>query len=66
MIQQLQRYLETEITGKSEEHLAISAIQEIGHNGHFFQATHTEGKYKDAFYAPLLSDPRNHETWEAD
>ena len=37
MIQQLQRYLDPGITGKGEEQLAISAILEIGDNGHFFE-----------------------------
>ena len=66
MIQQLQRYLDTDITGTSEEQLAISAIEEVGHNGHFFGASHTQERYKDAFYAPFLSDWRNYEAWEAD
>ena len=66
MIQQLQRYLDSDIIGTSEEHLAISAIKEVGHNGHFFGATHTQERYKDAFYAPILSDWRNYEAWEAD
>ena len=66
MIQQLQRYLDPHITGTSEEQLAISAIEEVGHNGHFFGASHTQERYRDAFYAPFLSDWRNYEAWEAD
>ena len=66
MIQQLQKYLDPEISAASEEHLAISAISEVGHNGHFFGATHTQERYKNAFYAPFLSDWRNYEAWEAD
>ena len=46
--------------------MAISAISEVGHNGHFFGATHTQERYKDAFYSPFLSDWRNYEVWEAD
>ena len=46
--------------------MAFSAIQEVGHNGHFFGATHTQERYLDAFYAPILSDWRNYEAWEAD
>ena len=49
MIQQLQRYLDPDINGTSEEQLAISAIQEVGHNGHFFGASHTQERYTDAF-----------------
>ena len=66
MIQQLQRYLDSDITGTSEEQLAISAIEEVGHNGHFFGASHTQERYQDAFYAPFLSDWRNYKAWEAD
>ena len=66
IIQQLQKYLDPEITNASEEKLAFSAIKEVGHNGHFFGATHTQERYKDAFYAPILSDWRNYEAWEAD
>ena len=32
--------------------------------GHFFGADHTQSRYRDAFYAPLLSDWRNFESWE--
>ena len=66
IIQQLQKYLDPEITNASEENLAFSAIKEVGHNGHFFGATHTQERYKDAFYTPILSDWRNYEAWEAD
>ena len=66
IIQQLQKYLDPEITNASEEKLAFSAIKEVGHNGHFFGTTHPQERYKDAFYAPILSDWRNYETWEAD
>ena len=40
IIQQLQKYLDPEITNASEEKLAFSAIQEVGHNGHLFGATY--------------------------
>ena len=66
MIQQLLRYQDSEITGTSEEQIAISAIQEVGNNGHFFGENHTQERYKDAFYAPFLSEWRNYEAWEAD
>ena len=47
----------------NEETLGLSAIREIGPGGHFFGAAHTLERYETAFYAPLLSDWRNYETW---
>ena len=37
---------------------------EVGPGGHFFGAKHTLARYETAFYAPLVSDWRNFETWE--
>ncbi|POF28491.1 trimethylamine methyltransferase family protein [Roseibium marinum] len=47
----------------SEEALALDAIRDVGPGGHFFGTQHTQDRYKDAFYAPIVSDWRNHETW---
>ncbi|MBX6321841.1 MAG: trimethylamine methyltransferase family protein, partial [Rhodospirillaceae bacterium] len=47
----------------SEETLALDAMREVGPGGHFFGAAHTLARYETAFYAPLLSDWRNFETW---
>uniref|UniRef100_UPI003D11C64D trimethylamine methyltransferase family protein n=1 Tax=Roseibium sp. TaxID=1936156 RepID=UPI003D11C64D len=47
----------------SEEALAVDAIREVGPAGHFFGTEHTQARYKDAFYAPIVSDWRNYETW---
>ena len=46
--------------------LALDAIREVGPGGHYFGAQHTLARYSDAFYAPLLSDWRNYETWKED
>jgi trimethylamine--corrinoid protein Co-methyltransferase len=46
-----------------EETLALDAITEVGPGGHFFGASHTLARYETAFYAPILSDWRNFETW---
>ncbi len=46
--------------------LAIDAIREVGPHGHFLGAAHTRERYRDAFYAPFLSDWRNHEAWQGD
>lgn len=43
--------------------LALDAIRDVGPGGHFFGTEHTLGRYETAFYAPLVSDWRNHEAW---
>ncbi len=43
--------------------LAMEAMRDVGPGGHFFGTPHTQARYRDAFYAPLLSDWRNHESW---
>lgn len=47
----------------SEDALAIEAIRDVGPGGHFFGTPHTQSRYKTAFYAPIISDWRNFETW---
>lgn len=44
--------------------LAIEAIAEVGPGGHFFGVQHTQDRYRNAFYAPMVSDWRNFESWE--
>lgn len=44
--------------------MAVDAIAEVGPGGHFFGVGHTQDRYKDAFYSPLVSDWRNFESWE--
>jgi trimethylamine--corrinoid protein Co-methyltransferase len=46
-----------------DDTLALDAVREVGPGGHFFGAAHTQARYRDAFYAPILSDWRNFETW---
>ena len=46
------------------DELAVDAVGEVAPGGHFFGAGHTLERYEDAFYAPLVSDWRNFETWE--
>ena len=46
------------------EDLALDAINEVGPAGHFFGTEHTQARYRDAFYTPILSDWRNFETWQ--
>jgi trimethylamine--corrinoid protein Co-methyltransferase len=47
----------------SEDALAVEAIRDVGPGGHFFGTQHTQDRYKTAFYAPILSDWRNFESW---
>lgn len=47
----------------SEEALAVDTIAEVGPGGHFFGTDHTQQRFKDAFYSPVLSDWRNYESW---
>lgn len=47
----------------NEDTLAFEAIKEVGPGGHFFGSGHTLARYETAFYAPILSDWRNFETW---
>jgi trimethylamine--corrinoid protein Co-methyltransferase len=47
----------------NEETIALEAIGEVGPGGHFFGSPHTMERYESAFYAPLLSNWDNHETW---
>ncbi len=42
------------------------AIADVGPGGHFFGTAHTLERFETAFYAPMLSDWRNFETWQAD
>lgn len=47
----------------SNDALAVDAIRDVGPGGHFFGTPHTQSRYKTAFYAPIISDWRNYETW---
>jgi trimethylamine--corrinoid protein Co-methyltransferase len=49
-----------------EASLGFDAIAEVGPGGHFFGTAHTLERFETAFYAPMLSDWRNFETWHAD
>jgi trimethylamine---corrinoid protein Co-methyltransferase len=47
----------------SADEIGIEAVAEVGPGGHFFAAAHTMQRYRDAFYAPLVSDWRNFGAW---
>ncbi|KNG94240.1 trimethylamine methyltransferase family protein [Pseudaestuariivita atlantica] len=64
VLQHIQRYLDPALTRTEEDDLALDAIAEVGHNGHFFGIQHTQDRYTTAFYQPFLSDWKNFEAWE--
>ena len=49
-----------------EDAFGIEAMADVGPGGHFFGTAHTLARYETAFYAPLISDWRNFETWSED
>ena len=61
MLQMMAEFLQPiEVT---EDTLGLDAIREVGPGGHFFGCAHTLARYETAFYAPLVSDWRNFESW---
>jgi trimethylamine--corrinoid protein Co-methyltransferase len=46
-----------------EAELAFEAIRDVQPGGHFFGTQHTMDRYTSAFYAPMVSDWRNYESW---
>lgn len=48
----------------NDDTLALDAVREVGPGGHYFGAAHTRARYRDAFYAPIISDWRNFESWQ--
>ena len=45
------------------ETLALDAIREVGPAGHFFGTAHTLGRYRDAFYSPMVSNWDSYDAW---
>ncbi len=43
--------------------IGLEAIAEVAPGGHFFSTAHTLERYRDAFYAPLISDWSNFGQW---
>lgn len=61
LLQMVDEYLQPMVV--DEASLALDAIREVGPGGHFFGTAHTQARYKDAFYSPIISDWRNYESW---
>ncbi|WP_163849378.1 trimethylamine methyltransferase family protein [Pseudooceanicola aestuarii] len=64
VLQMIQRYFEPEICATGHDELALAAMREVRHDGHFFGTQHTQDRYETAFYQPFASDWRNFEAWE--
>jgi trimethylamine--corrinoid protein Co-methyltransferase len=47
-----------------DDTLGLDAVREVGPGGHFFGAAHTLARFEQAFYAPMISDWRNFESWQ--
>ena len=62
MVQMMSEFLQPVVVNEKE--LAFDAIAEVGAGGHFFGTAHTLERYKDAFYAPVVSDWSNFESWQ--
>ncbi|MEX0320214.1 MAG: trimethylamine methyltransferase family protein [Ruegeria sp.] len=65
ILQQIQRYMQPEVTATGPDEIALDAIKSVGNDGHFFGIQHTQDRYTTAFYQPFLSDWKNFEGWEA-
>ncbi len=62
LLSMMQTFLEP--LGVEVEDLALDAIGEVGPGGHFFGTQHTQDRYRNAFYQPMVSDWRNFESWQ--
>jgi trimethylamine--corrinoid protein Co-methyltransferase len=66
-VEMLQMFAEVfQPVATSSEEIALEAVEEAGIGGHFFATSHTMQRYRDAFYAPLVSDWRNYGAWADD
>lgn len=62
LLQMVSKFLDPIVV--EEDTLGFQSIVDAGVGGHFFGTDHTQARYKDAFYAPLISDWRNYENWQ--
>ena len=61
LLQMIAKFLEP--INFSEDEFGLNAISEVGPGGHYFGSNHTRQRYQSAFYAPILSDWRNYQSW---
>ena len=61
LLQMLAEFLDPLVI--DDDTLALEAVRDVGPGGHYFGTPHTQARYANAFYAPILSDWRNYENW---
>lgn len=61
-IQMLAAFLDPLVV--DDDTLALEAMRDVGPGGHFFGTAHTQARFKTAFFAPMVSDWRNYESWQ--
>ena len=66
VLQMIQRYFEQPTWATTDDDIAFDAIKDVGPGGHYFGCAHTQERYTNAFYAPIVSDWRNYEAWQLD
>ncbi len=64
MLQMFAEVFEPLIVNTDE--IGMDAISEVAPGGHFFSTAHTMGRFRSAFYTPLISDWRNYGQWFED
>lgn len=62
LLQMVAEFLEPVVVDRDT--LALDAIRDVGPGGHYFGTPHTQARFQTAFYAPILSDWRNYESWQ--
>jgi len=62
MLQMMAEYLRPIVMNDDE--LALDAIAKVAPGGHHFGTAHTLARYESAFYAPIVSNRQNFESWQ--
>jgi len=62
MLQMMAEYLRPIVMNDDE--LALDAIANVAPGGHHFGTAHTLARYESAFYAPIVSNRQNFESWQ--
>ena len=66
VLQMIQRYMEPQVWATTKDDIAVDVMAEVGPDGHYFGVQHTQDRYTQAFYQPIVSDWRNFEAWQID
>ena len=65
VLSQIIRYFDPVLWRTDPDDLAYEAMDQVRHDGHFFGIDHTQERFAEAFWQPVLSDWRNFEGWQA-